>query len=183
MYRPVRLWDDWRYTWRRWWEKLMAWTTTTTRATGYTVTAAVWNAEHVDNLQHLEEVAYAEITSDVSVTATSEASPTDVVSSGALTYEAVPHIIEWVCSGVAPGSGNQTIISLWDGTTQINRIAEHADSICASRATIRLTPTAASHTYRIRAHRVTGNGTIRAGAAAAGADNSPAFIRIYKVIT
>lgn len=161
----------------------MAWTTTTTRATGFTVTAAVWNSEIVDNMLHLEEVAYAEITSDVSVTATSEATPTDVVSSGAITYEAVPHMIEWFSSGVAPGTGNQTIIHLWDGSTEINRIAEHAENLQPSRGTHRITPTAASHTYRIRAHRVTGNGTIRAGAGGAGADNCPAFIRIYKVIT
>ena len=161
----------------------MAWTSTTTRATGFLVTAAVWNAEIVNNMTHLEEVAYATIVADVSVTATSEASPTEVVSSGAITYEAVPHMIEWFCSAVAPGAGNTTIISLWDASTQINRIAEHADDMAPSIGWVRITPTAASHTYRIRAHRVTGHGTIRAGAAAAGADNSPAFIRIWKVVT
>ena len=33
----------------------MAWTSTTTRATGYKVTAAVWNAEIVNNMTCLEE--------------------------------------------------------------------------------------------------------------------------------
>jgi hypothetical protein len=160
----------------------MAWTTVSTQISGATVTAVLWN-ELVNNMLHLEEVAYAEITSDVSVTATTAASPTDVVSSGALTYTAVPHIIEWFSAGVAPGAGNTTIISLWDGSTHINRIATHSESISPSRGAHRITPTAASHTYRIRAHRLVGNGTIRAGAAAAGDDDCPAFIRIYKVIT
>ena len=123
----------------------MAWTSTTTRATGFLVTAAVWNAEIVNNMTHLEEVAYATIVADVSVTATSEASPTEVVSSGAITYEAVPHMIEWFCSAVAPGAGNTTIISLWDASTQINRIAEHADDMAPSIGWVRITPTAASH--------------------------------------
>ena len=48
---------------------------------------------------------------------------------------------------------------------------------------VRITPTAASHTYRIRAHRVTGNGTILARRRSQETDNSPAFIRIWKVVT
>ena len=73
----------------------MAWTSTTTRASGFLVTAAVWNSEHVDNMTFLEEVGYAQITSDVTVTATTEATANSVVSLGAITYEAVPHMIEF----------------------------------------------------------------------------------------
>src|SRR5688572_33498207 len=48
-----------RSTWRFCERYLMPWNTTTVRSSGFVVTAAVWNDELVENMKHLEEVAFA----------------------------------------------------------------------------------------------------------------------------
>jgi hypothetical protein len=163
----------------------MPWTTCTTRATGFTVTAAVWDAELVDNMNFLKEVNYTPLTSNVSVTSTTEGGVA-VVSSGAITYENVPHLIEFYAPVlVAPASGN-LIISLYDSTTQVGRIglvSATATNVPGSVMPARITPTAASHTFQIKAHlSIAGTGTIQAGTGGA-ATNMPGWIRIRRVPT
>ena len=78
--------------------------------------------------------------------------------------------------------------NLWDDTTDLGRIAHIANPAAGSLGLplygIReLTPTAATHTFRIRAWRVTANGTVTAGAGGVDPAYVPGFIRITRVPT
>jgi hypothetical protein len=167
----------------------MAWTTAVTRASGYGVTATVWNSEHVNNMNYLKEVAYSEITSDVTVTATSEATATAVVALGAITYEAVPHMIEFSAPDARPNTGaaGQNItFALFDSTTAVvgvwGRIATPAASgnLLPVRLGYRFTPTAASHTYNVKCWVSVTSGLVQAGAGGS-ATHGPAWLRITRI--
>jgi hypothetical protein len=168
----------------------MPWTTATTRSTGFLVTAAVWNSEHVDNMNFLKEVNYTQFTADVSITATTDATAQTVVSSGAITYENVPHLIEFFSPWVIPDAGaigRQLILNLYDGSTDLGRIGQvrtpaAQNSAFTCKLERRLTPTAASHTYIIKAWVSAGTGTVSAGAGGT-ATPLPGFIRVTRVPT
>jgi hypothetical protein len=168
----------------------MPWTTAVTRSSGFSVTAAVWNSEHVDNMNFLKEVGYTQFTSAVSVTATTDATADTVVSSGAITYEAVPHLIEFFVRAARPDSGaagRNLNIALYDSTTSLGLIGLVQTPAAATMwvpvyAMRRLTPTAASHTYIVKAWVNAGTGNIDAGAGGAGV-GMPGFIRITRVPT
>lgn len=158
----------------------MPWTTITTRVTGTTITAVMWN-EIVDNLNFLKEVAYQEFIADASVTATTEVTASDIVSSGAITYEAVPHMIEFFASRVSAGAGGITLV-LKDGATVVGYIGSLSASIGVPMLVRRrLTPTAASHTYKVAAFVASGTTTVRAGTG--GSDDLPGYIRITRIPT
>ena len=165
----------------------MAWTSTVTRSAGYGVTAAVWNAEHVENMQHMEEVAYAEMTSDLTVTNTTAATGQTVASAGAIVLEAVPHLITVSSPQVQLGANGLAFINfdLWDASTQLGQIGIIGNNAAALldvsyEKTIRITPTAASHTYIWKAWRAAADGIVFAGTGPAN-DHYPAFIRIVRV--
>ena len=167
----------------------MAWTTATTRSTGFSVTAAVWNAEHVDNMNFLKEVAYQEFTADVTSSSTTVGTATQIVSAGAITFEAVPHLIELWCSRAFAGTAQMNVI-LRDSTTVLGTVALAAGSSSAStpfHAFRRITPTAASHTYNFAVWNASAaTATFKAGTGGAAGDGStlmPGYIRITKVPT
>jgi hypothetical protein len=132
----------------------------------------------------LDEIAYAEITADVNVTATAQASANTVVTAPAVTFDGTTVVyVEFQATRVETfaGNGAAVVIDLWDGSTDLGFLGVvlaqgGANSIAApfSRAR-RLTPSAAAHTYSIRAWQLVGNGVIRAVA-----PNLPAFIRIKR---
>jgi len=162
----------------------MAWTTPRTWTTGELVSAAQLNEQVRDNISYLKDIVYVEFTTSVTVTATVESTPTDVISSGAITYAATPIEITFGSSSVLPaGSATASVVlHLWDGATEIGRIAHVQGSGNATTrtpvyATVRLTPTAGSHTYKIRAHQAGGNGTVEAGTGGVG-NVLPGYIRI-----
>ena len=166
----------------------MPWTTAVTRSSGFSVTAAIWNSEHVDNLNYLKRVAYTEFTADVNVTATTVGTANQIVSSGAITYEAVPHQIEFYCPRVDQAAVTSFLI-LRDGTTVLGTMARMAASqnepgIWTCRV---LTPTAASHTYNLAGYNgAAGTWTYNAGSGGAAGDATtdfPGFIAIYRVPT
>lgn len=153
------------------------------------VTAAYLNGLG-NSLRFLKEVDYEEFTSDVSVTATSEGTANSVVSASTLTYEAVPHLIEFFATGARPdngAAGRILHITLFDSTTVIGALAG-VTTPAASNMNVpvylarRLTPTAASHTYNIKAWASAGTGLIQAGSGGAGT-KLPGFIRITRVPT
>ena len=158
----------------------MTWNTITTKVTGNLVTAAEW-VDIRENMLFLEEVAFVQFTSNVSVTTTADI---DVVSSGAITYEAVPHLIHFQCTRVAVGASGFLRIHLYDGATGLGMIASQPASSGGSvSAFAYLTPTAASHTYKIVADNTASQtSTIVAGAGGVDTDR-PGFIRITRVPT
>ena len=166
----------------------MPWTHPTTRVTGFLVTAAVWNPELVDNLNFLNEVAYAQQTSDQTATGTTVGAANQIVTATAVTYEAVPHLIEFFCPRVEAAASVLNPI-LRDGTTVLGSLSTVPGSgiITPFYAMVRVTPTAASHTYNVAAwNNAAGTATFRAGAGGAAGDSStrfPLFIRITRIPT
>lgn len=133
------------------------------------------------------ELAHVEFTATVSVTG-SEVSPTDVVSAGAVTFDGTAVVVEFYSTQVSPASGTDLVaLSLWDGATDLGRIAIVQNSVGASVQVAppvlvrrKLTPSVGSHTYKIRGWKSTGNGSVIAGAGGVGA-YMPGYIRITKV--
>jgi hypothetical protein len=161
--------------------------TPATRSSGYGVTASNWN-EYATNFAFLVQVAYVEFTADVSVSATTVGTANQIVSAGALTYEAVPHYIEFFSPRwTAPAQTGNLILR--DGTTVLGTLSQfvasqnHPDPYVLRV----LTPTAASHTYNVAAWLGgAGTGTMRAGTGGAAGDATtffPGFIRVTRIPT
>jgi hypothetical protein len=152
----------------------VAWGIPRTWTNGEIVTQTMLNTDVRDNMRELwHEVAYVEFTADVTIAGVAEATPTDIVSAGAITYVANPIIVEFFSPRVLVNTGG---VSLWDGT-DLGRLGRSAGSALIDGpfyAWRRFTPTAASHTYKVRGW---GNFTAEAGAWGVGTDG-PGFIRI-----
>lgn len=133
------------------------------------------------------EFDYVQKTSNTTVTQTSEASADTVVTANAVTYDGSTIIvIEFFSPTVRPATGGGQI-DLWifDGSSSIGKIGSFVSPAAAAdnkpcHVVRRLTPSAAAHTYSIRATVDTGSGLV-AGAAGGAATNFPAFIRQFKV--
>lgn len=133
------------------------------------------------------EIDYVEFTSPVNITATTEATSNTVVTGSAVTYDGVTIVlIEYYCPrSRVPAGNNDLNYSLWDGSTDLGLLGllEGPDAAnelrVPSRLARRLTPSAASHTYSIRAYVNTGTGHADAGAGGI-ATIMPGFIRITR---
>lgn len=133
------------------------------------------------------EFDYAQITSPVTVSSTTEATPTNIVSGNSVTYDgSTAVIIEFFTCEISCNTASViNIINLWDGSTDIGRIAKVRADISTDRrvsvyARVRLTPSAAAHTYHIKGWNG-GASTTSVDAGAGGAGTAvPAYIRITK---
>lgn len=131
------------------------------------------------------ELAYAEITSTASITATLEASADTIVSAGAVTYDGAPVLVQFFAP-YALGTATTLVCLLFDGSTSLGYIIARSGGGTMSsmqpqlNGWVRFTPSAASHTYSIRAYQAGGSATIGAGAGGSG-NARAAFIRITKV--
>lgn len=139
---------------------------------------------------HGYEWSYAQITSPVNVTSTTEATGTTILSPAAFTPDGGPVMVEFFCPYVVvptAAAGNSTIVSLFEGSTQISRLAAAFDqstsgAIVSLTGRYRFTPTNASHTYTVTAHVTNTTGTPGIGAGAGGTGTyPPAFVRFTKV--
>lgn len=158
-------------------------------ATSGVVDAAVL-AQHwvqINGLGPGDELDYAEVTSTVNVTSTNEASPTNVVSGTSKAYDGGP---VWVHFSATDGNtdavaGRYLIVNLWDGSTDLGRIAlvQNNGAGVAEVTPIngyrRLTPSAGTHQFHVKAWCSAGAGNVQAGAGGAGT-RMPAFLRITK---
>jgi hypothetical protein len=135
------------------------------------------------------EFDYVERTASLSVTATSAATAQTFITSNAETLDgATVVLIEFFCPTAQTPSTNAASIlfNLYDGSTDLGRLCQvrapagsNAERVPVHAAR-RFTPTAASHTYSVRAWVTTGTGIADAGAG--GTDVLlPAFIRITRV--
>lgn len=158
----------------------MAWSTPRTWVNGEIPTQTEFNTDVRDNMRELwHEVAYVEFTADVASTTATEAAPLDIVSSGARTYVANPLLIEFFCVR----ANHSVRISLWDDVTDLGRwwasdaATDSQNPIFLAR---RLTPTAASHTYKARLWTSGGaSATVSAGAGGV-ATKLPGYIRVLQ---
>lgn len=132
------------------------------------------------------ELDYAEVTSPVTVSSTTEAGADTVISGNPVSYDgSTVVIVEFYAYAIANGGSTfQVVVTLWDGATDLGRIAQVIPFGTASGwvpccVRKRLTPSNGSHTFHIKAWRVGGNGTIHAGVGGTAA-GMPAYIRITK---
>lgn len=140
-----------------------------------------------------QELAYVEKTTDTSITATTETTANTIVTATGVVCDGTMKVsIEFFSDEVTvPGaaSNNFVVLVLYDdtggGAASIGIIGVFlAVNSTSIRIPVflarRLAPTAATHTYSVRAHVASGTGTVGAGAGGLGA-RSPAFIRITRV--
>lgn len=127
------------------------------------------------------EINYTQITASVNVVGTAEATPTVIISPGAITFDGTPVMVEFSAYSIVPPTGGFIVVSLYESTTVINRLLIAAGVNYAGKFGMRFTPTAASHTYTISsyAQSTTGTPNVSAGAGGAGAA-SPAWVRFTK---
>ena len=117
------------------------------------------------------------------------------MSLGALSYTAVPILLEFFSPSARAGqaaAGNFLVLVLCDGSTVLGQLgvlytAAAQPSNHPVFAVRRLTPSAGSHTYNVKAYVNAGSGVVRAGAGGAGGTGSsaatdlPGFIRAVRL--
>jgi hypothetical protein len=115
------------------------------------------------------ELAYAERTATLSVTAASEATALAVVTAPAVSFDGLT-VVEILFSAAFIGKGaSWTRCVLFDGETSLGTLV-HSDGTTniPAMGRRRLTPSAGSHVYSIRAYVDAGTGAVGAGAGGAG---------------
>jgi hypothetical protein len=142
------------------------------------------------NLPPGHEFDYVEKTSSTSITATTEGTADTVVTGSAVTYDgSTVVLIEFFSPSVRPATDavadRAVTVTLYDGSSSIGIWGQtitpsQNDDNKPFYLARRLTPSAAAHTYSVRAYVSGGTGTVSGGAGGAAAA-MPAFIRITKV--
>lgn len=131
------------------------------------------------------ELDYSEITSPVTVSATTAASPDNVVSLPARSYDGSTVImLEFFAPIVSVAGGTTTFlfVMFFDDTTEIGRCGTFKNNVAGASVQmsavgrLRITPSNASHTYSVKAYRAVANCVIGAGTGVGDTD-LPAFIR------
>lgn len=135
------------------------------------------------------EINYTQVTGNVNVASTTEATPTTIISPGAITFDGTAVLLTVFCPQIVTTSTVNGFSEwvLFESTTQITRLGTFLTPASASMynaATMlyRFTPTAASHTYTIGAYTssTTGTPSMQCGAGGTGA-LPPMFCRFTKV--
>ena len=134
------------------------------------------------------ELSYVAFTSDTSITATTEATANTVVTAAPVTFDGSTVVmVEFFCSTIEADLvlGRSISVYLYDGAASIGRLTAVISQTTTSNRyptflAHRLTPSAASHTYSIRASVSAGAGTVSGGAGGVG-NVMPGFIRITRI--
>jgi hypothetical protein len=169
----------------------------TNPSSGSLLTSPSHSSQHADVNDAVEaveqflldyELDYTQKTTNTSITATSEATANTIVTAGAHTFNGTTiYLIEFFSPYATPGSVINTTLAfyLYDGASSIGAIAAIGAEVTGASAYApvyaarRLTPSAASHTYSVRARVTSGTGTVVGGAGGSGND-APCFIRITR---
>lgn len=101
------------------------------------------------------ELGYDQITANVTVVSTTEATPTTIISCAAHTFDGTVVMVDVFFPTCTITNGN-VVIALWEGASELTRLwfAQNGNAAVVAtgvRASYRFTPTAASHTYTIAA--------------------------------
>lgn len=134
-------------------------------------------------------MGYTQIVSPVTIASTTEATGTTILSPGALTFDGSPWIVEFfgLCGGTATAAGAFLEVNLFEGATQITRLAEVQNPAASAiavptRTAYQFTPTAGAHTYTVTAFKGANWTTALVNCGAAGTGGyPPAFVRFTKV--
>lgn len=135
------------------------------------------------------ELAYAENTGTVNVTATTPGTAQSIVIAPSVTFDgSTLASIEFYASDVQPdtvAAGRRIIIGLWDNGTLLGIFgylysqAAGVSEVVSMIGRRRLTPSAGAHVYEARGF-VTAGTAIVAGSTGTGGTDNPIFIRITK---
>lgn len=132
------------------------------------------------------ELAYAEFTSNVSITATTEATANTIKAAPAVTFDGSTAVyIECYSPSWQTVATNGIFVVLYQDGTSIGRIGDfYAGAGLVNVAGVverRMTPAAGSRTYSIRAYTNTGTATVVGGAGGVG-NMVPGYIRIVRAV-
>jgi hypothetical protein len=129
------------------------------------------------------ELAYAEITVSKSITAIPLASADVVVTAPALTFDGATTVMIEFCAPYMRGGTTYLNLRLWDGATDLGQIGfvDPTNKYATAAMKRRITPSAGSHTFSIRAVVDAGTGSVGADTGTGSATPQPAFIRIERV--
>jgi hypothetical protein len=130
------------------------------------------------------KLSYVEYSAPVTISATSEATADTVVTASAVVFNGTTEVeISFYCYTVISAPSAGIVFCLYDGASSIGRwaITQNPDAVTqmtfpAFLSRI-LTPSAASHTYSVRAYRFTANCTVNAGVGGVG-NPMPGYVRI-----
>lgn len=131
------------------------------------------------------QVAYAEVTTNQTTTQTVQASATQILSSGAVTYDGSTAVwVEFFCGSVYHSVANNVVVfDLWQDTTDmtltrgVSPLTNQGPHVLLRK---KVTPASGSHTFTIRMWlAAAGTGNADAGSGSAGGD-PPMYIRITK---
>jgi hypothetical protein len=131
-------------------------------------------------------LSYVQFTSNVAISASSDAGSDTIVTAAAVTFDGSTLIcVEFYAGAVRlpSTSDGQLIISLFDGSSQVGRIAQYAPGVATANSNYPcfvcryFTPSAATHTYSIRGWVYNGTGSIFAGTGS-GSASAPGYIRV-----
>lgn len=130
------------------------------------------------------QLDYVAITANVTVTGTTDATATTIISGNPVSYDGSTNIaLEISLYAVDFSASGVVVVVLYDGATDIGRLAavgSQGSSDFTVERTIFLTPTSGSHTYTIKAWK-TGTGTYQVFAGSGGAGSPlPSWYRITK---
>ncbi len=131
-------------------------------------------------LQPGDEIDYAQRTTGLTVTATADATADTFITGAAVVYDGATTVMIEV--SVPYGAATAALIlNLYDGSTDLGRFGQiNSVTNAPMRVARRLTPSAASHTYTIKAWKSGGTASLNQGAGGTATD-LPAFMRITKV--
>ena len=137
-----------------------------------------------------KELDYVARTTNASITATSEATADTVITGSSVAYDGSTIVmVEFWANHAGPDVSGLSDLRFWlyDGSSSIGffgYVQQTGDGANVQYVTVhsmrRITPTAASHTYSVRASVDAGTGTVAAGAGGSG-NVAPAFLRITRV--
>ena len=135
------------------------------------------------------EIGYDQITANVTVTSTTEASGNTIISAASHTFDGGTVLVEFVSPSIQiqATAGNFMNVNLFEGSTEITRLCgittpANANNSGAGYGAYRFAPSAGAHTYTVTAY-VSGTsptGLVIAGVAGT-AHQPPAFLRFTKV--
>lgn len=118
--------------------------------------AATITAKTLTDAEGDDQIDYVPKASDVVVTATSATSANTIIDGSAVTYDGSTRVkIEFWCRLASINAAGYWIVTLWDGTTDLGRLAQfHGNGVGDGTPVYGvafITPTSGSHTYHVKA--------------------------------
>jgi len=142
------------------------------------------------NAVYPQEIAFNQWTSNVVITASTEASAQQIIQTGSFAYDGKPVMLEFYCSNVQCPlpAGGQLLINLWDNNVDYGRLAQliHPGGTAPFCVTVlakrRWTPSVGNHDFSLRGWLAGGGTTaqISAGAGTGTGMNVPMFVRVTR---